>query len=110
VAEIDTERSIIRFAGLGNVAATVLDGDSRRGLVSLPGIAGHQRPSIREFDYAMPAHARLIMHSDGVSNRWAAVDYQPLAGHSPLLLAASVLRDAGIRRDDACVLAARVPS
>jgi hypothetical protein len=47
------------------------------------------------------------MHSDGVVDRWNPADYPGLLTHSPQLIAATVLRDAGTRRDDAGVLVAR---
>ncbi len=53
------------------------------------------------------AGARLVMHSDGVVDRWRLTDYPGLAERSPLVMAATLLRDAGVRRDDACVLVAR---
>ena len=49
----------------------------------------------------------LVMHSDGVVDRWNVDDYPGLLDRSPLVIAATVLRDAGVRRDDACVLVAR---
>ena len=39
--------------------------------------------------------------------RAADDEYPGLAGRNPLLAAATLLRDAGTRRDDACVLVAR---
>ncbi|WP_432907708.1 SpoIIE family protein phosphatase [Micromonospora matsumotoense] len=111
VAELDPAAGLLRYAGLGNIAGTVLAPDgTRRGLVSLPGIAGHQRPTIREYDYPFPAGATLVMQSDGVVDRWRSEDYPGLTGRAPVVVAATLLRDAGIRRDDACVLVARTPS
>lgn len=108
VAELDPDAGLVRYAGLGNIAGTVLNPDgSRRGMVSLPGIAGHQRRQIREYDYPLPAGGIVLMHSDGVVDRWKAADYPGLLSHSPQLIAATVLRDAGTRRDDAGVLVAR---
>ncbi|MBM0277977.1 SpoIIE family protein phosphatase [Micromonospora tarensis] len=108
VAELAPEAGVLRYAGLGNITGVVVDGDGqRRGLVSLPGIAGHQRPAIREYDYPFAPGARLVMHSDGVVDRWRLTDYPGLAEKSPLVMAATLLRDAGVRRDDACVLVAR---
>jgi anti-sigma regulatory factor (Ser/Thr protein kinase) len=108
VAELDADGGRVRYAGLGNIAGTVLMPDgTRRGMVSLPGIAGHQRRQIREFDYALPPDALVLMHSDGVVDRWSPGDYPGLLTHSPLVIAATVLRDAGTRRDDAGVLVAR---
>jgi anti-sigma regulatory factor (Ser/Thr protein kinase) len=105
VAEIDTAAATVRLCGLGNIAATLIGGGERRGMISLPGIAGHHRSAIREFGYPFPAGAALVMHSDGVSGRWDLDAY--LGMESPLVMAATLLRDAGIRRDDACVLVAK---
>ncbi|MEV4540454.1 SpoIIE family protein phosphatase [Micromonospora echinaurantiaca] len=108
VAEPDPAAGVLHYSGLGNISAAVIGGDGRRrGLVSLPGIAGHQRPVVREYDYPFDADALLVMHSDGVADRWQLADYPGLAERSPLVMAATLLRDAGVRRDDACVLVAR---
>ena len=108
VAELDPAGGLLRYAGLGNIAAMiVVAGGRRRSLVSLPGIAGHQNPVVREYDYPFEAGATLVMHSDGVVDRWDLADYPGLTGRAPLVVAATLLRDAGIRRDDACVLVAR---
>ncbi|MFI7604700.1 SpoIIE family protein phosphatase [Micromonospora sp. NPDC049366] len=108
VAELDPTAGVVRFAGLGNIAAHLVAPDARRrGLVSLPGIAGHQRPTVREYDYPFEPGTQLVMHSDGVSDRWQLDDYPGLAERSPLVVAATLLRDAGVRRDDACVVVAR---
>ncbi|WP_433299818.1 SpoIIE family protein phosphatase [Actinoplanes sp. CA-030573] len=110
VAELDPEAGLVRYAGLGNIAGTVLSPDgARRGMISLPGIAGHQRRQIRQYDYPIARDAIVLMHSDGVVDRWNLVDYPGLLSHSPAVIAATVLRDAGVRRDDAGVLAARLP-
>jgi anti-sigma regulatory factor (Ser/Thr protein kinase) len=108
VAELDTDAGLVRYAGLGNISGTVFGpaGD-RRGMVSLPGIAGHQRRQIREYDYPLAAGSVVVMHSDGVVDRWNPAGYPGLLTHSPLVIAATVLRDAGTRRDDAGVLVAR---
>ncbi|GGQ71107.1 transcriptional regulator [Couchioplanes caeruleus subsp. azureus] len=108
VAEIDGQRQVVRYAGLGNIAGTILaPGAPRRGMVSLPGIAGHQRRQIREYDYPLPPAAVVLMHTDGVVDRWNPADYPGLLTRSPQAVAATVLRDAGTRRDDAGVLVAR---
>ncbi|MFB9234944.1 SpoIIE family protein phosphatase [Plantactinospora siamensis] len=109
VAELDVEAGVLRYAGLGNIAGTLLGAEARRGLVSLPGIAGHQRRQVREYNYPYAAGDTLVMHSDGVNDRWRPDDYPGLFGRTPVLAAATVLRDAGVRRDDACVLVARLP-
>jgi anti-sigma regulatory factor (Ser/Thr protein kinase) len=98
----------VRYCGLGNIAGSVVDGTVRQGMVSMPGIAGHHCRQLREFAYPLRAGAVVVLHSDGLTDRWQPGDYPGLFGHAPQVIAASVLRDAGVRRDDACVLAARM--
>lgn len=108
VAELDPGRGRVIYAGLGNITGTVIAPDGgRRGMVSLPGIAGHQRRQIREYEYPLPPGGIVLMHSDGVVDRWDPTEYPGLLTHSPQVIAATVLRDAGIRRDDAGVVVAR---
>jgi anti-sigma regulatory factor (Ser/Thr protein kinase) len=109
VAELDRDAGLVRYAGLGNIAGTVFAPDgTRRGMVSLPGIAGHQKRQVREYEYPLAPGAVVLMHSDGVVDRWSPADYPGLLTHSPQVIAATVLRDAGTRRDDAGVLVARL--
>ena len=109
VAELDAEAGLVRYAGLGNISGTVIGPAGRRGMISLPGIAGHQRRQIRQYDYPIVPTAVVLMHSDGVVDRWDPAGYPGLLSHPPALIAATVLRDAGVRRDDAGVLVARLP-
>jgi anti-sigma regulatory factor (Ser/Thr protein kinase) len=108
VAELDTTAGLVRYAGLGNIAGTVFGPDgTRRGMVSMPGIAGHQRRQIRAYDYPLAPGSVVLMHTDGVVDRWNPAEYPGLLTRSPEVIAATVLRDAGTRRDDAGVLVAR---
>jgi anti-sigma regulatory factor (Ser/Thr protein kinase) len=108
VAEIDLSAGLVYFSGLGNIAGVVVTGDEQRSMVCLPGIAGHGRATVRQFQYPYAPGALVLMHSDGVTGKWNLGAYPGLLGKPVLLVAATILRDAGIRRDDACVLAARV--
>jgi hypothetical protein len=92
------------FAGLGNVAASIVSGGTRKSMVSVPGIAGHQARTIRQFEYEAPPGAAVILHSDGISSRWEAAALPGLEARDPLLIAAVLLAEAGVHRDDAGVL------
>jgi len=94
----------VRFAGLGNIAAVILADGTRRSMLSVPGIAGHQARAIRQFDYTAPPGATLVLHSDGISGRWDASALPGLNLRDPLVVAATLLAEAGTRRDDAGVL------
>ncbi|GAA0423847.1 transcriptional regulator [Acrocarpospora corrugata] len=109
IAALDLAAGTLHYAGLGNIAG-VLVGDRQRGLVSLPGIAGHRAVAIRAYEYPLPPRPLLVMHTDGLSQRWDLADYPGLAGRDPLVIAGALLRDRGVRRDDAGVLVAKVAS
>lgn len=110
VADIDLRTRRIRFAGLGNIAAAVVVADGRKhGMVSVPGVAGYQARTIRAFDYDLPDDAVVVLHSDGLTERWTVARDDGLLEGGPLQIAARLLRDAGVRRDDACVLVGRPP-
>ena len=111
IAELDRIRGIVRFAGIGNIAATVTtpsaaNSGARRAMVSMPGIVGQQRIQVREFEYALAPDALVILHSDGLTDRWSLDTYPGLATRSAVVIAATLLRDAGTRRDDAAALVA----
>ncbi|GIJ56671.1 SpoIIE family protein phosphatase [Virgisporangium aurantiacum] len=106
VAALDRAAGTVRFAGLGNIAAHVVRPGERRQLVSLPGIVGHQRRTVREFSYDLAADAAVVLHSDGLVDRWRVDDYPGLLDHRAITVAATLLRDAGTRRDDAGVIVA----
>jgi len=76
-------------------------------MVSMPGILGQQRRDIRQFDYPLADGAIVVLHTDGLTDRWDLRGYPALLDHMPLLIAATLLRDAGKRRDDAAVLVAK---
>lgn len=104
VADIDLVRRSVRFCGLGNIAAAVLADGRKQGMISVPGVAGHQARTIRSFDYALPDRAVVVLHSDGLTERWGADHGSDLIADPPLLIATTLLREAGVRKDDACVL------
>jgi anti-sigma regulatory factor (Ser/Thr protein kinase) len=92
------------FAGLGNITATLLSPGQRKNMLSVPGIAGHQARAIRQFQYDLPAGASAVLHSDGISGRWNAGALAGLSGRDPLVIAAAILAEAGMHRDDAGIL------
>jgi len=82
----------------------ILADGARKSMLSVPGIAGHQAGTIRQFEYTAPPGAAVILHSDGVSSRWEARSLLGLNARDPLVVAAALLAEAGTRRDDAGVL------
>lgn len=107
VARIDTGAGVIRFVGVGNVAGALVSGADTRQMVSHNGTAGHVAPRIREFTYPFGDTPGVILHSDGLSNRWRLADYPGLATCHPSLIAAVLFRDFRRGRDDAAIAVMR---
>ncbi len=107
VAVVDRAARSVRFAGVGNIAATVLAGGESRSMVSLGGIVGHEARRIQAFDYPFPAGALLVLHSDGLGSRWTLDRYPGLAARDPLVVAGVLFRDFARGSDDATVVAVR---
>ncbi|MCB7136125.1 ATP-binding SpoIIE family protein phosphatase [Cellulosimicrobium marinum] len=99
---------VLEYAGLGNISGSVT-GTRARGLVSHPGIAGSHGRSLRGTTYAVEPGDVVVMHSDGLTDRWSLADYPGLARRSPLVVSGVLLRDQGVRRDDSCVAVLRAP-
>ncbi|MET8772995.1 SpoIIE family protein phosphatase [Streptomyces sp. NPDC004658] len=96
VAQVDTDRGELTFAGVGNVGARVRTGDSWTSLVSHPGIVGAYFPAhvpVRR----VPWHrdSLLVVHSDGLPSRWRPPEDPRLLAQDPSVVAAAILRDAG---------------
>lgn len=107
VARIDARERVVRFVGVGNISGTVLCGTEARQMVSHNGTAGHIAPRIREFTYPFTVTPSVILHSDGVTNRWRVADYPGLAACHPSLIAAVLFRDFRRGRDDATIAVMR---
>jgi anti-sigma regulatory factor (Ser/Thr protein kinase) len=107
VAVVDRAARSVRFAGVGNIAASVLAGGESRSMVSLGGIVGHEARRIQPFDYPFPAGALLVLHSDGLGSRWTLDRYPGLATRDPLVVAGVLFRDFVRGTDDATVVAVR---
>lgn len=103
---IDRGANSVTFAGVGNIAAWVDDGDRRRALASIPGIVGTKIKKIQAVQMPLNRNCRIVMHSDGLSSKWDLREYPGLRAKELPLIAATLLRDAGIRHDDASVVVA----
>lgn len=97
----------LQYAGIGNIAASIVAAGESRSLVSMPGILGHgiQRP--RAFDYELPPGGLLVMHSDGLRSGWDLAAYPGITRRDPLVTAAVLIRDFERGRDDVSVVVAR---
>jgi len=108
VLEVSLDDGAMRFAGVGNIVCAMVPlGDRPRTLVSAGGILGHAAYRIREESGELVRDALVVMHSDGLSQRWNFEEYPGLPAHAAELVAGVLFRDWWRGRDDAGVLVAR---
>lgn len=105
-ADILPGQASLRWAGVGNIAASIVAREGTRSLMSHNGIVGHQMRRVQEMTYPWTAGALLVMASDGLRSQWRVEDHPGIAAHHPSLLAAVLFRDYLRGRDDATVLVA----
>lgn len=104
VAEIDRNTKTVRYCGIGNVAARILDGSTSRQLMSHNGTAGAQLRKIEEHRYPWPERGSLVMHSDGIVTHWSLDTFPGILQRHPALIAAALYRDFRRVNDDVSVL------
>lgn len=110
VARYDREPRVLRYAGLGNISASLLGegGKGGKGLVSHNGTAGVSVRKVQQFDYPCGETGvsgnMLIMHSDGLQSRWSLDKYPGLRQRHPGVIAGTFFRDLARGRDDVTVL------
>jgi anti-sigma regulatory factor (Ser/Thr protein kinase) len=103
VAEINWQEKIVRYAGVGNIVAMILDGAVTRHMVSQNGTAGSEVRRVTEFTYPCSETALVVMHSDGLSARWDLSAYPGLLVRDPSLIAGVLYRDYARGSDDTTV-------
>jgi anti-sigma regulatory factor (Ser/Thr protein kinase) len=107
VACLDSIANELRFAGVGNISASLHGGGQARHLVSHNGIVGSNLRKVQEFTMPLTDDAMLIMHSDGIGTRWDLERYPGLSQRHPTLIAAVLYRDHVRGRDDASIVVAQ---
>lgn len=106
IADLNFNLQSVCFAGIGNIAGSIVAIESRS-LVSYSGIVGHQIRKIQEFTYSFPANATLILSSDGLATQWKIDRYSGLISKHPSLIAGVLYRDFKRPRDDVSVVVVR---
>ncbi len=106
IAVIDPVAAQLTYAGVGNVEGRVWQGGREQRLTIYRGIVGRAMPTVRPFTVALAEDWLLLMHTDGVSGRFALPRVAPLDGGLPEALAERLLREWGRERDDATIVVA----
>jgi len=106
---VDPAAGTLRCAGVGNIAGRVVRATSVSGMMSQPGIVGQHLRNVREIELPVQRGDLVVVHSDGLTSKWDLASHRGLAAQSPDVIAAVLLREAGLRQDDASVVVLRVP-
>ncbi len=104
VVEISPAQRELTYAGVGNICATLINGNISRGLMSHNGTLGITAPRIQEVHAEWTPGSVFVMHSDGLHTRWDLAAYPGLLSRHPALLCGALLRDYRRQRDDASVV------
>lgn len=109
IARLDPERGEVRYAGVGNIAGTIVDPASDRSahLITQNGTVGLAVRKVPSQSHPWPEGASVVLHSDGLSARWDLGADPVLRRLAPGSLAGLLYRDHGRGRDDATVVVAR---
>ncbi len=109
IARTDPARGEILFAGVGNIAATIVDySHAMRRMVSHNGIVGHIAKHMRDFTYPSAGAALMILASDGLATNWRLDSYPGLMAQHPTVIAGVLYRDFSRGRDDVTILVCRL--
>jgi anti-sigma regulatory factor (Ser/Thr protein kinase) len=108
VMHLDYATGAVRYAGVGNIAGSLLADGIGRGMMSHNGTVGAQLRKAQAFDYVLPRGGLVVMHSDGLQGRWSLDAYPGLAMRDPAMVAAVLARDFTRGHDDVTVLVARL--
>jgi anti-sigma regulatory factor (Ser/Thr protein kinase) len=95
------------FANVGNIEARVFGGTQRPQLVVRRGIVGGQAPNPHVTEHGWEAGMVLVLHSDGVTQRWQWEDFPDLIGATATIIAQRLLRALAKPQDDATILVVR---
>jgi anti-sigma regulatory factor (Ser/Thr protein kinase) len=107
VAVIDSDSSVLRYAGIGNIVGFIAGSGETRRMVSHHGTLGHVAQRFVDFEYPLTPASLIIMHSDGIGTHWSLDDWPQLGKLHPAVIAGVIARDQWRMRDDATVLAVR---
>lgn len=107
LSKIDIERGQLTFAGIGNIAAAIVENGRSRSMTSYNGTVGVQMERFQEFTYPWNKESIFVMHSDGLASRWDLERYPGIWTKPPSVIAALLHRDFSRGRDDVTVLVAK---
>lgn len=106
LVKVDRDAKTVTCIGAGNVMGRVISGVSDKALLTQHGTVGVQMRRSQEAVSEWPAHAIVVVHTDGIESRWPSQLVVGALARDPVTIAALVWRDHCRGRDDATVVVA----
>jgi len=107
LALIDLDRSVLRYAGVGNIEARVRSRTTIRP-VSVNGILGYNLRKVKEEEFPYNPGDLIILHSDGISGKFDFNLFPPeFLGQHPQTIAERIAAEFCRERDDFTIVVAR---
>jgi anti-sigma regulatory factor (Ser/Thr protein kinase) len=107
IAKLELDNRVLKFAGVGNISASIVSAGSTRGLLSHNGTLGQIATRVQEFTYPWNPQGMVIMHSDGLATKWNLEEYPGIWTKHASIIAAILHRDFSRGRDDVTVFVAK---
>lgn len=107
IAEIDQEKKILNYCGVGNIATSIVAPGSTKRCISYNGTLGVQVTKIHSLPYPLDKDAVVVMASDGISTQWDLKQYPGIMMKHPFIIASLLYRDYAKTTDDASVIVIR---
>lgn len=108
IAEMDSARRSIAYAGAGNISGVIVErSGAQKSMVSHNGTVGFEMRKVQQFQYPWPDGATVILHTDGLTSHVKLDQYNGLLARHPVLIAGVLYRDFSRQRDDATVTVLR---
>lgn len=103
---VDVSSGALSYVSVGNTSLRRFGAGEFR-LVSQDGVVGSRMRTPQTQRMSLEVGDVVLMHTDGVSERFGLADYPEMLGHSPESIARIVVRRFGKQHDDAGCIAVR---
>jgi len=104
LCHVDEDSGALSYVSVGNTVLRLF-GEREVRLVSQDGIVGSHMRTPRAQHMSLALGDVVLMHTDGVSERFGLEDYPELLGHAPATVTRVVVRRFGKAHDDAgCIV------
>jgi anti-sigma regulatory factor (Ser/Thr protein kinase) len=104
LAEINFNKNLLSYIGVGNVSGRLFNKDKTQSCISIEGILGANLRKVQSFSYKLTEDSVFVMYTDGFSTNIILDNYPGILNKKPGIIAALIFRDFSRGNDDTAVL------